>query len=236
MADAFPAFTAVFAMAGLGAESAGRLRSGRGVQRPLGLKRTRPDAGHRGGQQKCQAGDSRIAEQDGPHRKRQREGHGHRPHSDRRGHQNHPCNHLAHPPRVSHPKRVGGPWQDYGRALVNLRPVDRGTARVPQRRGKQPFSEGLRRVFARGLICVGGCIGIASKPLPAMGISCVGRGVQPDLLAAGHEGFGAWPRAAATCRNVKRCRGGANPDVAEECLSFVIPGQQARPGKRGEVH
>ena len=134
----------------------------------------RPDAEQRGGQEQRQTANGRVADHDGPERKRQGERRCHCDHPDHRGHQNHSCHHLTHPQRVSCNHGVAGACQDYVHALENL-----------------------RRVAGR-----------------------------------------SWPgrRLAATCRKAGAVISHSFPEVAEECLSFVIPGQQAARGNRGEVN
>lgn len=215
--------------------------SGLGAERPLirgGL--TGPDAEQGGCHQKRKAAHGRVAHHDGPGRKRQGHCHRHGPHTDHCGNQNHPCHHLTHPLCGVCCQGVGAPWQDYVHELENLRRLQIADLAHIATAGIVPGLASITRagggrvrlqVEARRY-----CGRVEVKLLASQGNS-YSPGPPARCLSPGGGGrIRGRPAGAATCRKAKALSWQTNSEVAEECLSFVIPGQQGGPGNRGEVH
>lgn len=214
----------------VGADALGADGSTLRVQGPMCVDRLAgPDAPQGCGQQQGQAADGGVAEDDGPDRKRQGNHCGYGSNSDHCGHQNHPSNHLAHPPERLPLQPVAGPWQDYGRSLVNLRRSETENAG----RGKAalaPAGQVIAAQWARRDPAA------AAKAMPSVDVSPQVRR-RNEGISRRWSGENPWlRRGAATCRNatVNLLRG--IPDAAEECLSFVISRQQGRPANQGAGH
>lgn len=213
-----------------GADASGAEGSTLRVQGPMCVDRLAgPDAPQGGSQEQGQAADSGVAEDDGPGRKRQGDRCGYGSNSDHCGHQNHPSNHLAHPPERLQLQPVAAPWQDYGRALVNLRRIGmekegRGKA-PPAPDGQVLAAQRVRRDPAA-----------AAMAMPSVDFSRQVRRWN-EGMSRGGSGETPWVLpGAATCRKVTVDLLQANPDAAEECLSFVISRQQGRPANQGAGH
>lgn len=220
--------------------AAQRARSGLRPQQLRGGRLARADAKHGSGHQKRKAAHGRVADHDSPHRKRQGQRHSHCAHSNHCGNQNHPCHHLTHPLCGVWSQGVGAPWQDYVLGLEILRRIKRvdlvrfwaiGTMPGATPLARADGSKALLQAEGRGSCGNDGGKLLAVKENPSLiGLSA------RHLLAAGKGWMRGRKAGAATCRKPGALSRQANPEVAEECLSFVIPGQQGGPGNRGEVH
>ena len=217
-----------------------RDRSGLRAQHRLTGGVSGPDAPHGGGRQKCKAAHDRVGDHNGPDRKRQGQRHRDCAHSDHCGNQNHSCNHLTHPLCGVCSQGVGASWQDYVLALENLRCFDSlDPARVGVVRAVSDVACAARAGGGKVRLQVearGSCARVLAKLLAFQGNFPLAGPPSRSRSPDGGGWIGGRPAGAATCRKAKALSRQANPEVAEECLSFVIPGQQGGPGNWGEVH
>jgi hypothetical protein len=189
------------------------------------------DVPHGGSDQKRQAANHRVDRQGDPGRGRHHERSGRGNDTNLRGYDNHSCKHVPQPPREEHLQRASVAWQDCGRALVNLRQVESWMRRC----GAATVWEKPRLTLASkpvivnqsGVAISAGSSKIGGNPLKKRNLvsgPCGRNRSEPSMKARVgiRHGRGAarlrWPCARDWLRN---------PDVTEECLSFVMPQQQS---------
>ena len=241
LADVLSAFEIISAKSGSDVTRAPRQgRSGLRAQDRLTSGLSGPDAPHGGGRQKCKTAHDRVADHNGPDRQRQGQRHRDCAHSNHCGNQDQSCNHLTHPLCGSCGQGVGASWQDYVLELENLRCfLSPGPARI----GVVPAASDAACIARAGdgevrlqVEECGSSENAGTKWLAFQGKFPLAGPPAQSLSPGGAGWTGGRQAGAATCRKAKALSRQANPEVAEECLSFVIPGQQGGPGNWGEVH
>lgn len=205
------------------------------VQDLLGASRLVGTHAHQQGRQhQREAADCRVADHNDPGRKRERRRSSHCHHPDRCRHQNQSCQHLTHPPRVSQGQPEGGAWQDYGRALVNLRRLQRAGTGPIRQRGPATTGRAIPKPATVPGRDAAARLNVMAKCLFTGGSGAIRRVAAGCALclcrpaAAGVAAVMASPRAA------KGAWWSGNPQLAQECLSFVIPPQQGGPAMHGD--